>query len=330
MAIGVVALAILATSLDSALLRGLCLPAVLLALAAGTRTLRMALLCLAAVALIPLLLGYGETALALTPALIAALIAWIFARTLARDRRPLIARMIAAMDGVQMLAEPAIDRYARRLTALWAIYQGALALIGLRCSRRARLGFCPGVGHGCRMHVCSASSSCLLPWPRCCLSSSPCARGCCRKHRDARCRPFCAACCWRGRRRWRIDACAHCLAPGKPRCSARHASRQPETLVMSNMQHRESLHIGAQHPALPGHFPGAPVVPGVVLLDRVAAALQRWRGQRVAGLPQVKFLRPLLPDETAELVLSDDGKSIRFSIALGSTLIASGSIEAAP
>jgi uncharacterized membrane protein len=129
--LGVVALAILATGLDSALLRGLCLPAVLLALAAGTRATRMALLCLAAAALIPLLLGYGETALALTPALIAALIAWIFARTLARGRRPLIARMIAAMDGVQMLQEPAIDRYARRLTALWAVYQGALALIGL-------------------------------------------------------------------------------------------------------------------------------------------------------------------------------------------------------
>jgi len=99
---------------------------------------------------------------------------------------------------------------------------------------------------------------------------------------------------------------------------------------MSNMQHRESLHISAEHPALPGHFPGAPVVPGVVLLDCVAAALQRWRGQRIGGLPQVKFLRPLLPDETAELVLIDDGKSIRFSIALGSAPIANGSIEVAP
>jgi len=71
-------------------------------------------------------------------------------------------------------------------------------------------------------------------------------------------------------------------------------------------------------------------VPGVVLLDCVAAALQRWRGQRIAALAQVKFLRPLLPDETAEMVLSDDGKSIRFSIALGSATIANGSIEAAP
>jgi len=96
------------------------------------------------------------------------------------------------------------------------------------------------------------------------------------------------------------------------------------------MQHRESLHIGAEHPALPGHFPGSPVVPGVVLLDRVESALQRWRGQRIGGLPQVKFLRPLLPDEKAELLLSDDGKSIRFSIAIGSAMVASGNIVAAP
>jgi uncharacterized membrane protein len=140
--LGVVALAILATGLDSALLRGLCPPAVLLALAAGTQALRTALLCLAVAALIPLLLGYGGAALALTPALIAALIAWIFARTLVRGRRPLIARMIAAMDGVQMLAEPAIDRYARRLTALWAIYQGVLAWIGLLLATHA--WFFPG------------------------------------------------------------------------------------------------------------------------------------------------------------------------------------------
>ena len=29
--------------------------------------------------------------------------------------------------------------------------------------------------------------------------------------------------------------------------------------------------IAADHPCLPGHFPGQPVVPGVVVLDRVLA-----------------------------------------------------------
>ena len=34
-----------------------------------------------------------------------------------------------------------------------------------------------------------------------------------------------------------------------------------------------SFVIAADHPALPGHFPGRPIVPGVVLLDEVMARL---------------------------------------------------------
>ena len=99
---------------------------------------------------------------------------------------------------------------------------------------------------------------------------------------------------------------------------------------MNPRQFHATVRIGADHPALPGHFPGRPVVPGVVLLDAVAAALERWRGQRIAGLPLVKFLQPLLPDEDAELVLDDDGKSIHFTIVRGATTIAAGSLEASP
>jgi 3-hydroxyacyl-[acyl-carrier-protein] dehydratase len=98
---------------------------------------------------------------------------------------------------------------------------------------------------------------------------------------------------------------------------------------MSAGEFRERFTIPAAHAALPGHFPGRPVVPGVVLLDRVAAAVERWRGTRIAGLPQVKFLRPLLPDQQAELVLEDDGKSIRFRIMHAQATIASGNVELA-
>jgi hypothetical protein len=73
--------------------------------------------------------------------------------------------------------------------------------------------------------------------------------------------------------------------------------------------------IAADHPSLPGHFPGEPVVPGVVLLDRLIAAAEASIGSTlcVIGMPQVKFLAPLLPDEEAHAVLewvaSDRAKS---------------------
>ena len=62
--------------------------------------------------------------------------------------------------------------------------------------------------------------------------------------------------------------------------------------------------VPASHPSLPGHFPGRPVVPGVVLLAHVQAAIEAAHGPLAAlRLPQVKFMRPLLPGEPAAIEL---------------------------
>jgi 3-hydroxymyristoyl/3-hydroxydecanoyl-(acyl carrier protein) dehydratase len=91
----------------------------------------------------------------------------------------------------------------------------------------------------------------------------------------------------------------------------------------------EQIYIAASHPALAGHFPGQPVVPGVVLLDRVAAALERLGAGHVSGFSQVKFVRPLLPEQRVELVIELDAGA-RFRISDGAQLIASGSVELSP
>jgi 3-hydroxyacyl-[acyl-carrier-protein] dehydratase len=89
---------------------------------------------------------------------------------------------------------------------------------------------------------------------------------------------------------------------------------------------RERFRVPRDHPCLPGHFPGRPVVPGVVILDHVLAAVERRHGPLAAlRLPQVKFLQPLLPEQTAEIALEplDDGRW-RFRVLHGDVLVASG------
>ncbi len=103
----------------------------------------------------------------------------------------------------------------------------------------------------------------------------------------------------------------------------------------------EAICIDAAHPSLAGHFPGSPVVPGVLLLDRVIAAIEAKHGAGCAiRLPQIKFLRPLLPGEQARIVLDapapvpisgsnavDERQyRIRFRIQRDDAVLASGEV----
>jgi 3-hydroxymyristoyl/3-hydroxydecanoyl-(acyl carrier protein) dehydratase len=90
----------------------------------------------------------------------------------------------------------------------------------------------------------------------------------------------------------------------------------------------ESLRIPSTHAALPGHFPGNPIVPGVVLLDRVAAAIEK-SGERLARIGVVKFPSPLKPEETATLAIARDGTRVSFRIDRDGTPILRGEGELA-
>ena len=90
--------------------------------------------------------------------------------------------------------------------------------------------------------------------------------------------------------------------------------------------HATVLRIDANHPSLPGHFPGQPIVPGVVLLDCVLQEAERWlqRSLQVLALPNAKFTAPLLPDETAELQLKLDADELRFTLTRDGSTLAQG------
>lgn len=67
----------------------------------------------------------------------------------------------------------------------------------------------------------------------------------------------------------------------------------------------ETYVIPANHPCLAGHFPDAPIVPGVVLLDYARELLQTWQPQsRIKTLSQAKFLQPLSPQQDFTITLT--------------------------
>ena len=64
--------------------------------------------------------------------------------------------------------------------------------------------------------------------------------------------------------------------------------------------------IEPDHPSLAGDFPGRPLVPGVVILERAVALLLRDRpGQRVCTLREVKFLASVLPGDLVVIEIID-------------------------
>jgi 3-hydroxyacyl-[acyl-carrier-protein] dehydratase len=89
--------------------------------------------------------------------------------------------------------------------------------------------------------------------------------------------------------------------------------------------------IPADHPSLPGHFPNAPLVAGVLILDEVFAALLDWQKNcQVTGIRTVKFLQPLKPEQPFTICLSgckDDVSKINFCCRIESRVIAEGQLK---
>lgn len=92
------------------------------------------------------------------------------------------------------------------------------------------------------------------------------------------------------------------------------------------LQHSASLRVSADHASLPGHFPGQPIAPGVLLLDLVLAEAERWCGKAlsVRSLPQVKFLSPLAPEQDAQVQLTLSGDELKFTLSRADALLVQG------
>ncbi len=89
--------------------------------------------------------------------------------------------------------------------------------------------------------------------------------------------------------------------------------------------------IRSDHPTLPGHFPDMPLVPGVVILDEVLAALMEWRGNsQLTGIRTVKFLAPLKPEQPFMISFSMDNDragEVNFRCRAEDRVIVEGRLE---
>lgn len=76
--------------------------------------------------------------------------------------------------------------------------------------------------------------------------------------------------------------------------------------------------IPPDHPSLPGHFPGRPIVPGVVLLDAIFAEL----GIVPTALHSVRFTRPVRPGDIIAIALENG----RFTAHVADQLVVQGTL----
>ena len=92
---------------------------------------------------------------------------------------------------------------------------------------------------------------------------------------------------------------------------------------------QRTLRVPAAHPVFTGHFPGRPIVPGVMLLEWVLDEFARERACAPSALRirEAKFFTPLQPEQCATLQLDPGDGRCAFSIHHGTVTVARGIVE---
>ncbi len=98
------------------------------------------------------------------------------------------------------------------------------------------------------------------------------------------------------------------------------------------MIHERAVAVAADHPAFAGHFPGRPILPGVVLLGWAVQSLGEVLGDPMPAceIASAKFLRPVGPGAKLSIRLAGEPRGPwRFDILDGTATVATGSLRTA-
>jgi len=98
------------------------------------------------------------------------------------------------------------------------------------------------------------------------------------------------------------------------------------------MRSETTLRIAPDHPAFAGHFPGTPIVPGVVLLDAAIHAASQMRSESAAcQVGSAKFLSAVGPGEVLTIsIATTAGGAAQFQITSGDRKVATGTLAWPP
>ena len=96
--------------------------------------------------------------------------------------------------------------------------------------------------------------------------------------------------------------------------------------------HSVALRVAPTHPAFGGHFPGQPLLPGVVLLSEIleAALAEPALAALIGPAPRIgiaKFLAPVRPGAELTLQLTATERGLHFEVWGDERRVASGHFE---
>ena len=102
------------------------------------------------------------------------------------------------------------------------------------------------------------------------------------------------------------------------------------------MQNKITVNVVSEHPCYADHFPGAPVVPGALMLQWIIEAVESKHPLIITAVKNVKFVEAVLPGDSCELTIktaseptSLDNK-IKFDCFRGQQMLLKGVLECTP